>query len=128
MSKINGILQYSNYEIVRSKIASILADELANQASLNQTALTEEEAKPDPDEALIAFYNLNIDCIPGEVYEERFIRPQPNEYPLINVVLTNVPLDQGTSNTKQEGVNKYQIEFYQQAKDKEQKKVTLWPL
>jgi len=42
--------------------------------------------------------------IRAKVYEEKFIRPNPNDYPLINVVLTNVPLNDGASNTVQYGV------------------------
>jgi len=116
MSKITAILSYANYELIRSKIASILADELTVQLALNIAARTAELLKPTPDTALIALYDLNISCIPSKVYEERFIRPNPDEYPLINVVLTNVPLNDGTSNTVQYGVDKYQIEFYQDSK------------
>ena len=36
--------------------------------------------------------------------------------PLINVVLLNVPLNEGTSHESQIGENKYQIEIYQSAK------------
>jgi len=116
MSKITGILSYANFELIRSKIASILATELTAQLALNVAARTAELLKETPDTALVALYDLNISCIPSKVYEEKFIRPNPNDYPLINVVLTNVPLNDGTSNTVQYGVNKYQIEFYQDSK------------
>lgn len=120
MSEITQIIPYSNFELIRSKIASILADELANQKTLYQAALAAEEAKPpaEQDASLIAFYNLSIDCIPSVVWEERFFRPQPEEMPILNVVLLNVPLNEGTNNTGQVGENKYQIEVYQQAKSK----------
>lgn len=116
MSKIDFILPYSKFEQIRSKIASILADELSNQLSLNQAELIVEQAKPSPDQSLIDFYNLNISCIPDRVWEERYYRPQPEEMPLINVVLLNVPLNEGTSHESQIGENKYQIEAYQSAK------------
>ena len=116
MSKIDFILPYSKFEQIRSKIASILADELSNQLSLNQAELIVEEAKQTPSQSLIDFYNLNISCIPDKVWEERFYRPQPEEMPLINVVLLNVPLNEGTSHESQIGENKYQIEVYQSAK------------
>lgn len=116
MSKITDIISYANFELIRSKIASILADELSAQLALNTAARTAELAKETPDAALVALYDLNISCIPSKVYEERFIRPTPSEYPLINVVMTNVPLNEGTSNTVQYGVDKYQIEFYQNSK------------
>jgi len=119
MSKITSILSYANYELIRSKIASILADELANQLTLNKAARTLELAEVTPDAELIALYDLNISCIPSKVFEERFIRPNPDEYPLINVVFTGNPLNEGTSNTVQYGVNKFQIEFYQDAKSQD---------
>lgn len=119
MSQIDYILRYSNFEIIRSKIAAILADELASQKTLNQAALAAEEAKPTPEQALIDFYTLNIDCIPSKVWEERFFRFQPSEMPAINIVLLNVPLVEAISHTQQMGENKYQIEIYQSAKSKD---------
>ena len=119
MSNIPFILPYSNFEQIRSKIASILADELGNQLALNRTSLDIEENRPSPNQDLIDFYELNISCIPDRVYEERFFRPQPAEMPLINVVLLNVPLNEGTSHASQIGENKYQIEIYQSAKSTE---------
>lgn len=118
MSSITQILPYSNFELIRSKIASILADELAHQKTLNTDELAIELAKPSPDAALVEFYELNISCIPDKVWEERFFRTQQEEMPLVNVILLNVPLNEGSSNTGQVGENKYQIEVYQHAKSK----------
>ena len=121
MSKIDYILGTSNFELVRSKIAQILLIELTNQKALNVAALALEEAKPTPDPGLIAEYELNISCIPDVVWEERFIRPQPCDYPMVNVVFTNAPLNEGTSHSVQIGENKYQIEGYTDAKSKDSK-------
>lgn len=115
MSIINNIIGMANFEIVRSKIASILSDELANQKTLNETELAIEEAKPTPDPELIALYNANLNAIPDRVYDERFKRPIPEEYkdkPLINVVFQTAPLNELQTISTQIGDNTYVIEFY----------------
>jgi len=96
MSLITQIIEQSNFELVRGRIASILADELDNQRALNQTALDLEEAKPSPDPVIIANLELNISATSGRVWEERFKRPQPPEYtkfPLYNVIFSRAPLN-----------------------------------
>lgn len=109
MSYLTEIIGKSNFELVRSKIASILADELANQKTLNQTALETEE-----DADTIELLNLNIDSIPDRVWEERFKRPQKEEYqvtPLVNVLFAQSPLDSQSVST-QIGDNTFMVEFY----------------
>lgn len=117
MSIISNIIAESNFEIIRSKIAIILADELANQKALNIAAKANEEAKPEPDPLLIAFYQLNIDSIPGEVFEERFTRITKPEFPVLNVVFVASPLDALITNSSQVSVARYSIEAYASAGD-----------
>lgn len=115
MSLIQNIINESNFEIVRSRIASILADELDNQKTLNEIALVEEEAKPSPDPTTIAALELNISAIPYKIWEERFKRPQPEEYeetPVINVMFANAPLNTLQSVSTQDADNTYVIEVY----------------
>ena len=119
MSVIQNIIDYSNFELIRSRIASILADELANQKILYAALLAAELAKPEPDPVLVVKYELNIDSIPDKVWEERFRRPDPSEFPVINVVFTQAPLDDLITGSTEIGVDSYQIEVYQQGKDKE---------
>lgn len=122
MAEINEILSYANYEIIRDRISYILAIELANQKALNVAELALEQAKPTPNQDLIDLYELNISCIPGKVWLERFLRPQPSEYPMVNVVFTGAPLNEGSSHTLQNGVDRYIIECYQDAKSSENRK------
>lgn len=115
MSVITQIIDKANFELVRSRIASILADELANQKSLNQAELVIEEAKPEPDPLIIAALELNISAIPDKVWEERFKRPQPKEYtinPLINVIFVNAPLADLQTVSTQNGDDTFMIEIY----------------
>lgn len=111
MSKISNIIGPGNFEIIRTQIALILATEFAEQRVKNQAVIDDTEATPAEKEVS----QLNLDSIPTEVWEERFVRPQPGEYPLVNVVLTNVPLTDGTSHSVQLTEDKYQIEVYQNA-------------
>lgn len=122
MAEISNILSYANYELIRSRIGYILADELANQKALNEAELIIEQAKPVPDQDLIDLYELNISCIPDKVWEERFIKPQPADYPMVNVVFTGAPLNEGTSHSQQIGTDKYVIECYTDAKSEDEKK------
>ena len=119
MSLIENISFGANFEIIRARIASILADELAAQKALNIIALAEEEAKPSPDEELIKQYQLNIDSIPDKVWEERFRRPQESELPVLNVVFSQAPLNDLITTSTQVGEDKYTIEVYQGSPDKD---------
>lgn len=119
MSKITDIIGYSNFEVVRDKIAEILAIELSNQKSLNELALINEELKPNPDQLLIDLYKMNISCIPNKIFLEKMERLNPIDFPYINVVLINVPLDESTSQEYQIGINRYQVQFYQTANNTE---------
>ena len=115
MSKLLNIVSESNFELVRSRIASILADELANQLTLNIAAKAAEESKPEPDPVLIALYDLNIASIPSKVYEERFFRPTTQELQaetMVNVVFVDAPLDENTTVSTQIGDDRYMIEAY----------------
>jgi len=115
MSFIQGIIEEANFELIRSRIASILTDEFANQIALNQTALNAELAKPTPDPVIVAQLELNLSALPSKVWEERFRRPEPNEYseePLVNVIFTNSPLNELSSVSSQIGDCVYPIEVY----------------
>ncbi len=117
MSEITDILGYSNFELIRSQIAFILADELAKQKELNVAALALEIVKPEPDPILIELYELNIACIPSKVWMERFRRPSEEDFPMLNVVFINAPLDELQSHSTQIGIDRYQIEVFQMARD-----------
>lgn len=112
MSNIDYIIGESNFEKIRSKIASILADEFSNQKSLISTALLTET-----DQDVIDDYNISLNAIPNKVWEERFRRPSEGEYPVVNVFLQNNPLNDLIGNENQTGTNTFGIEFYMSAKD-----------
>lgn len=108
MSQLTQIIGYSNYEIVRSQIAAILADELANQKSLL------DAAKPYPAE-LENEYTLSENAIPNKVWEERFKRPCAEEYNksvVINVMFAQAPLNDLQTVSTQNGDNTYIVEVY----------------
>lgn len=113
MSNINVILGESSFERITSRIASILADEIANQIDLNTTALALEEAKPTPDQALIDFYTLNIESLPSRVWQERIIKVDVIEMPFLNVFFTDNPLDELTTQSTQVGENRIVLEMKQ---------------
>lgn len=115
MSIITQIISEANFEIVRSRIAAILADEFANQKTLNDAALLIEEAKPTPDPAIIAALQLNLSAIPERIWEEKFKRPCQKELidsPVVNVIFTNAPLTDNTSVCTQIGNDTFSIEVY----------------
>jgi hypothetical protein len=110
MSKITQIIDKANFEIVRSKIAAILSDEFANQKALNQAALGTET-----DPAVIEALNLNISAIPDKTWEERFVRPQAEEYtvnPVVNVAFVNAPLNDLQTVSTQNADDTFIIEVY----------------
>lgn len=107
MSLINEIIGESNFELVRSKIAEILATEISNQRTLITTAIA---ADPTPEELIEL--QLALSVLPEKVWEERAYRPQDSEMPMLNVMLANNSLSQIiTSQTQQDSVN-YVVEFY----------------
>ena len=115
MSVITQIIDKANFELVRSRIASILADELSNQKVLNQDALDAENLEPIPDPIIVKALELNISAIPDRVWEERFKRPQSEEYtinPLINVIFANAPLNDLQTVSTQSGDDTFMIEVY----------------
>lgn len=115
MSVITKIIDKANFELTRSRIASILADELSNQKVLNQAALDAENLKPIPDPVIVKALELNLSAIPDKVWEERFKRPQAEEYtinPLINVIFTNAPLSDLQTVSTQSGDDTFMIEVY----------------
>lgn len=117
MAVINSIISESNFELVRTRIATILVDEYAEQRILNQAALDAELAKPiiDQDPVLIASLELNLSALPTKVWEERFKRPQPKEYidePVVNVIFTNAPLNENQTVSTQIGDDTFVIEVY----------------
>ena len=121
MSVITQIIDKANFELVRSRIASILADEFENQRVLNQAALDIELAKPTPDLLIVASLELNLSSIPSSsdgsvrIWEERFKRPQPEEYtvfPLLNVIFANAPLNTLQTVSTQDGEDTFMIEVY----------------
>ena len=112
MSKIDHILGASTFEIVRAKIASILSVELANQIVLNQAVINDGVSTPEEKAAS----QFNIDSIPSKVWEERFRSPIPQDYPLLNVVFIEAPLNESTGHSRQIGIDRFQVECYQHAK------------
>lgn len=110
MSVINNIIGKSNFELVRSRIASILADEFSNQIALNEIALNTETDPIIRDEL-----NLNIGAIPERVWDERSKRPTPEEYtikPLVNVLFGSAPLDEMQTVSTQSGDDSFIVEVY----------------
>lgn len=104
MPQLDYIIGSSNLEIVRSKLASILSDELSNQKSLI-------EALADPtDDQLLSLYS-----IPEKVYEERFVVIDESEATVLNVTLMNQPLSALTGFQQQTDVARINIEAYSQA-------------
>jgi uncharacterized protein (TIGR02145 family) len=108
MALINEILGIGTFELVRSRIAQVLATELANQKVLLNTAIND----PETDPSLLPIYQLSYDSIPNEVWEERFIRPTEVILPFLNVVYVESEFDR-TSNSNQNGDAKFMIEVWQ---------------
>lgn len=75
MSKISTIIGASSFEIVRDKIAEILAVEIANQRIMLQSII-DDTASSESD---ILSANFSISCLPSKVWVERFTRPTPGE-------------------------------------------------
>lgn len=115
MAVINNIISESNFELVRTRIATILADEYAAQRILNQDALDAELAKPTPDPDIVVSLELNLSALPTKVWEERFTRPQQKEYidePVVNVIFTNATLNENQTVSTQIGDDTFVIEIY----------------
>lgn len=108
MANLNYIIGESNTEKTRSQIAAILADELSHQK-----ALIEAEVTPTPEML------LTLASIPEKVYEERFIRPSEGEFPVLNVILVNNPINELTGLEQQTDMCQFAIENYSKAKSKE---------
>lgn len=100
MPLIDHIISTSNLELVRTRIAFILADELTNQATLIN------EGTPTDDQ------QITLDSLPSKVYEERFIRPAEGEFPMMNVVLVSNPLSSLTGFEQQTDIARFNIEIY----------------
>ena len=83
MSEINGLILQSNTEIVRDRILTILADELANQKTLAINAIPQT-----PETEAIAAQ------IPDRIYSERYRPINTNEYEVISVTFSNNGLNQ----------------------------------
>lgn len=113
MANITSIVPISNFEIITSKIASILADELSNQKTLLTSAIAAEQAKTEPDLELIEYYTLYKDSIPSNVYEERFIEPNQSEMPFLNVVFISSTQNELVSPSTSIGICRYTIESWQ---------------
>ena len=108
MAYIDYILPENNFELVRSKIASILATELANQAVLISTKIALGGLSPEEEYSL----NLSLECIPSKVYEERNVKVSPVDLPFLNVILANVPLNDLVPESTQNGTNRYAVESW----------------
>lgn len=101
MAVVNYIIEQSNIELVRSQVAFILADEIANQVALIGSTPTQDQ-------------QLTLDSIPKDnrVHEERFIKPSEELYNLLNVTILNNPLNHRTGFAQQEGDATINIEVY----------------
>jgi hypothetical protein len=106
MSKLDYIIAQSNTEIVRAKIAEILADELSNQVTL-----IDAEGSPTDDQLLLK------ESIPSKIFDERFHRKTQGEGVYLNVILVSNPIGELTGNESQTDTVKYNIEYYSEAKD-----------
>lgn len=118
MSKITEIIGKSTNETVTDAIAIILADELSNQKTINQTALTAELAKPiiDQDSQLIDLLNANIESIPDRVYLERNRDLHPKECPVLNIIF-NGRDEMMTNDTTFMGESTFIIEAFANSRD-----------
>lgn len=108
MSVLNQIIGLANFELVRSQIAAILALELSNQSTL----LTDAQPWPAEKEEE---YSLSLKSIPSKVWEERFKRPQSEEYKdgvVVNVLFAQAPLNDLQTVSTQNGDNTYIVEVY----------------
>ena len=94
MSKIDIKITSSKFELIRDKIAYILADELANQAILHKD---------------------NLFC--ADVWVERFIPFGHIDLPAINVFYQRTTFEQQTPVTN-EGEHYYNIDFHLKAESK----------
>jgi len=92
MAKITQIIPTQRFELIRDRIAQILALELANQAVLQSNTL----------------FN-------GKVWVERFIRFDKTELPAINVYFSDASYDHNTAITAR-GTNTYNIDLHCSAK------------
>ncbi len=93
MAVINYVIPEQSFEKIRSKIAVILADEIANQFTLTSDPL----------------FNATV-------WLERFIPFDKTELPAINVYFNSTNFDDKTQNTNR-GTNIYNIECIVSAKD-----------
>lgn len=98
MAQITDRILPSALEVIRDQIGVILADEIANQAVLNQTA--------DPDlAALLTNFTL---------FSERFEPPNDNELPAVLFFFFNGDFDQKSQHTKR-GIYHYYLDLYTSA-------------
>jgi hypothetical protein len=113
VSSITSIVPISTQEIVRARIAEILAVELANQKILIEAEIDLEELKPTPDLIKIKELNRYLDSIPAVIYEERVLPPDVQDMPYLNIYLNeNMPID-AVSDSTMIGITKFTIESWQ---------------
>lgn len=89
MALIDGIIPEQKYELIRDRIAQILAAELGNQGDLHS-----------PQEQFVK-----------EVYLERFTSFDISDFPYINVSLANMEYD-NKDQRQADGLNKFYIVAY----------------
>jgi hypothetical protein len=92
MPQITTAIGEQAFELIRARIAEILADELPNQASLNSDT------------------ELN-----ATVFIERLARPEPKETPLVNVSLLKGRYN-NQDQTKADGVFDFSVDAYTKSK------------
>lgn len=123
MAQIDYIIEESNTEKVRDRIAFILSVELANQKVLIEARIIVLEAitSPTPEElSELEMLRLSLLSIPEKVWLERFVRPSEGEYPVLNVILLNNPLSELTGFENQTDKARFNIEVYSMAKNEEE--------
>lgn len=111
MSRIDTIIELSNFEIVRSKIAQVLAIEIANQITLIDSAL-EGDISPER-EAVLDFYKSSL---PLSVWESRFLPPGQDEMQFLNIVYVKSSFEDLVCHSTQTGIVNYIIEGWSSAK------------
>lgn len=127
MSRIDYIIGKSNSEIVRSRIASILALEFKNQFDLITAAISGGATGDELAELELSLSSIPVfDQNPPEetqpepdyksiVWEERFADVSLSEMPFFNVLLMSRPFERLQTNDTNNGIVTYTIESWQKA-------------
>jgi hypothetical protein len=113
VSSITSIVPISTQEVVRARIAEILAVELLNQKILLTAEINNELFKPNPDLNKVKELDIYYNSIPNKIFEERVLPPDEQEMPYLNIYFNeNMPID-AVSDSSMIGITKFTIEGWQ---------------